>query len=151
MASSEDEDEAEVEGIIVKDPQVVSQGGAGRISQMQHKPRSMPRPIRKGVDVFGSVDKPGGRSPSKRRAAQKPAIMYDAPQPFGEEMPSTELNGHKVTSKSSRKRRRKTADSVHSDEEQENYEPVPPARAPSPAHSQISVSDVKNRRKRIRR
>ncbi|KAF8513560.1 hypothetical protein BU17DRAFT_95252 [Hysterangium stoloniferum] len=127
-------------------------------------------------DVFGPVASPAVqlRSPSKRRAAQKAAIRDDIPamnddeepvvaQQYDEE-PATNgdrgpaqngkqpiTNGHQppAVAPTSRKRRRQASETAESDG-QENIDPAAD-QAPSPARSHVSVADIKNRRKRVRR
>ena len=165
MISSDDEDAAEVENIVEGTYNAAE--GEGEEPAPAPKPKAKPRPKLRAKgrkaqendgennenDVFGLVNPPKSiRSPSKRQAAQKPPIREVGSEPPEEEAPGAPiLNGHKSLEKPSRrKRRREDADSEASDDAQPE-EGGSPVREPSPAKSHVSVADIKNRRKRVRR
>ncbi|KIJ37056.1 hypothetical protein M422DRAFT_61048 [Sphaerobolus stellatus SS14] len=163
---SSDDDEAEVENIVEAPSGTEGEGEEQPAPAPKPKAKPRPKPRAKARkpqenaddenngDVFGpvSVPKPT-RSPSKRQAAQKPPIREVGSQPpEEEEIPAVPaVNGHKSPENpSQRKRPREEVDSELSEPE-EPEDPTSPAREPSPARSHVSVADVKNRRKRIRR
>lgn len=120
-------------------------------------------------DVFGPVSSPKVPSPTKRGAPKQAPVSHehnatDNEIPLGEanelgDAPHIAVNGHHSPAppSSPRKRRRESVGSEPEDPVSQQHLNNPSSGVaieqppPSPARSHISVADIKNRRKRVRR
>ena len=163
------DDEAEGEGLIS------GSGTEGDDADLRPrpKPRPKPRPTRRRAlvaegndgddeDVFGPVSSPKLASPDRQSSrnlrSRHDDVVHDNSEPPEHEVnldvfqvgPQDTVNGLRSPPQTSPKKRRREENEPKLSAGHKNNGPSP-GRASSPAPSHISVADVKNRRKRVRR